>query len=208
MTDLPIILSSVTAVSLIAFVGIIFIGLKEAFLKRILMALVGFASGSLIGGAFIHLLPEAVEKTGQGIFYYATAGIIFFFVTEKFLYWRHCHEEKCSVHMFVYLNLIGDGIHNFIDGMIIAASFMLSYDLGFATTLAVVFHEIPQEIGDFAVLIYGGLKKKKALAYNFASALTAIAGSLVTYYSAAYINGLEQFLVPFAAGGFMHACKF
>ena len=94
MADLAIILSSVTAVSLVAFVGIIFVGLKEAFLKSILMALVGFASGSLIGGAFIHLLPEAVEKTGQDIFYYAIAGIIFFFVTEKFLYWRHCHEEK------------------------------------------------------------------------------------------------------------------
>jgi zinc and cadmium transporter len=204
MADLAIILSSVTVVSLVAFVGIFFAGLKEAFLKRILMALVGFASGSLIGGAFIHLLPEAMEKTGQGIFHYAIAGIIFFFFTEKFLYWRHCHEEKCAVHMFVYLNLIGDGIHNFVDGMIIAASFMLSYDLGFAATLAVIFHEIPQEIGDFAVLIYGGLEKRKALTYNFLSALTAIAGSVVTYYSAAYIHGVEQLLVPFAAGGFIY----
>jgi zinc and cadmium transporter len=204
MADLAIILSSVTVVSLVAFVGIIFVGLKEAFLKRILMALVGFASGSLIGGAFIHLLPEAVETTGEGTFYYAIAGIILFFVTEKFLYWRHCHEENCKIHMFVYLNLIGDGIHNFVDGMIIAASFMLSYDLGLATTLAVISHEIPQEIGDFAVLIYGGLKKKKALAYNFLSALTAIAGSLVTYYSAAYVHGINQFLVPFAAGGFIY----
>ncbi len=204
MADLIVILASVTVVSLVAFVGILFIGLKEAFLKRILMALVGFASGSLIGGAFIHLLPEALEEASQAIFYYVIIGIVFFFTMEKFLYWRHCHEEKCPVHMFAYLNLIGDGIHNFIDGMIIAASFILSYDLGVATTLAVIFHEIPQEIGDFGVLIYGGFTRRRALAYNFVSALTAIAGSLVTYYSTFYIQGVEPFLVPFAAGGFIY----
>jgi len=190
-------------VSLIAFIGILFIGLKEAFLKRISMALVGFASGSLIGGAFIHLLPESLEETGQTVFYYVIIGIVFFFIMEKFLYWRHCHEEKCPVHTFAYLNLIGDGIHNFIDGMLIAASFILSYDLGVATTLAVIFHEIPQEIGDFGVLIYGGFTKRKALAYNFVSALTAIAGALIIYYLA-YIQGIEHFLVPFAAGGFIY----
>ena len=203
MADLIVILASVTAVSLIAFIGILFIGLKEAFLKRILMALVGFASGSLIGGAFIHLLPESLEKTGQALFYYVIVGIVFFFIMEKFLYWRHCHEGKCPIHIFAYLNLIGDGIHNFIDGMIIAASFIISYDLGTATTLAVIFHEIPQEIGDFGVLIYGGIGKRKALAYNFVSALTAIVGALITYHLA-YIQGIEQFLVPFAAGGFIY----
>lgn len=203
MADLIVILGSVTVVSLIAFIGILFIGLKEAFLRRILMALVGFASGSLIGGAFIHLLPESLEETGQVIFYYVIVGIVFFFIMEKFLYWRHCHEGKCPIHIFAYLNLIGDGVHNFIDGMIIAASFILSYDLGIATTLAVIFHEIPQEIGDFGVLIYGGIGKRKALAYNFVSALAAIVGALITYHLA-YIQGLEQFLVPFAAGGFIY----
>ena len=204
MADLIAILASVIIVSLVAFVGIIFIGLQEAFLKRIVMALVGFASGSLIGGAFIHLLPESLEKSGQAMFYYVVVGIVFFFVMEKFLYWRHCHEETCPVHIFAYVNLIGDGIHNFIDGMIIAASFALSYDLGFATTLAVIFHEIPQEIGDFGVLIYGGLSKRRALAYNFISALTAVAGSLVTYYLTSYVQDVGGFLVPFAAGGFIY----
>jgi len=193
----------VTVVSLVAFVGILFIGLKEAFLKRIVMALVGFASGSLIGGAFIHLLPESLEETGQVAFHYVIAGIVFFFVMEKFLYWRHCHKGECPVHIFAYLNLIGDGIHNFIDGMVIAASYILSWDLGVATTLAVIFHEIPQEIGDFGVLIYGGLTKGKALAYNFVSALTAVAGAFITYHLA-YIQGIERFLVPFAAGGFIY----
>jgi zinc and cadmium transporter len=204
MTDLSVILASVIVVSLVAFVGIVFIGLKEAFMKRILMALVGFASGSLIGGAFIHLLPEALEKSDQAAFYYVVVGIVFFFIMEKFLCWRHCHEEACPVHVFAYVNLVGDGIHNLIDGMIIAASFVLSYDVGFATTLAVIFHEIPQEIGDFGVLIYGGLTKRKALAYNFVSALTAVVGSLATYYLASYIQGVESFLIPFAAGGFIY----
>jgi zinc and cadmium transporter len=203
MADLTAILASVTIVSLVSFVGIVFIGLKEAFLRRILTALIGFASGSLIGGAFIHLLPEAFEETGQATFYPVVIGIIFFFAMEKFLYWRHCHEEKCPVHTFAYLNLIGDGVHNFIDGMIIAASFILSYDLGIATTLAVVFHEVPQEIGDFGVLIYGGLTRKRALAYNFASALTAVVGALTVYFLA-FIQTAEHLLVPFAAGGFIY----
>ena len=203
IADLIVVLASVTLVSLVAFVGILFIGLKEAFLKRIVMALVGFASGSLIGGAFIHLLPESLEEAGQVAFHYVVAGIVFFFVMEKFLYWRHCHEGECPVHIFVYLNLSGDGIHNFIDGMIIAASYILSYDLGVATTLAVIFHEIPQEIGDFGILVYGGFSRSKALAYNFVSALTAVVGALITYHLA-YIQGIEHFLVPFAAGGFIY----
>ena len=204
MDDLIVILAAVTTVSLISFMGILFIGLKEAFLRRILMALVGFASGSLIGGAFFHLLPEASVKTGQDMWQHVVTGIVFFFVMEKFLYWRHCHDGKCPVHIFAYLNLIGDGLHNLTDGIVIAASFLVSHSLGFATTLAVIFHEIPQEIGDFGILIYGGFGKKRALTYNFVSALTAVIGSLIAYYLASYIQGVEQFLVPFAAGGFIY----
>ncbi|MEM3459401.1 MAG: ZIP family metal transporter [Candidatus Bathyarchaeia archaeon] len=203
MNDLAAILASVTTVSLIAFAGIIFIGSKEGFLKRILMALVGFSSGTLLGGAFLHLLPEAYEANGTSTFYYVILGIVVFFALEKFFYWRHCHEEECPVHMFVYLNLIGDGIHNFIDGAVIAATFMFRFDLGFATTLAVIFHEIPQEIGDFGVLVYGGLSKKKALTYNFISAITAILGALITYFLI-YLHDVTAMLVPFAAGGFIY----
>lgn len=203
MNDLAAILASVTMVSLIAFAGIIFIGSKESFLKRILMALVGFSSGTLLGGAFLHLLPEAYEVNKTNTFYYVILGIVVFFALEKFFYWRHCHEEECPVHMFVYLNLIGDGIHNFIDGAVIAATFMFSFDLGFATTLAVIFHEIPQEIGDFGVLVYGGLSKKKALTYNFISAITAVLGALATYFLS-YLHGITILLVPFAAGGFIY----
>lgn len=204
MADLIVILASVAAVSLVAFIGLLFIGLKEALIGRILMALVGFASGSLIGGAFFHLLPDALEEKGLIIWQLVVTGILFFFVMEKFLYWRHCHDGKCPVHIFAYLNLIGDGIHNLVDGVTIAASFLVSYSLGFATTLAVVFHEIPQELGDFGVLLYGGFGKKKALTYNFLSALAAVAGALITYYLASQIENVAQFLVPFAAGGFIY----
>jgi zinc and cadmium transporter len=208
MNDLIAILASVIAVSLIAFVGILFVGLKESLLKRILTALIGFASGTLLGGAFLHLLPEAIEMNEATAFYYVIIGIVSFFALEKFLYWRHCHEEECPVHMFVYLNLIGDGVHNFIDGMIIAATYIISfaagnYHLGFATTLAVISHEIPQEIGDFGVLIYGGLSKRKALTYNFLSAVTAILGAITTYFLT-YVQSVETLLVPFAAGGFIY----
>ncbi|NWG11043.1 ZIP family metal transporter [Candidatus Bathyarchaeota archaeon] len=206
MSELIAILASVTTVSLIAFIGIVFIGLKEKLLKRILVALVGFASGTLLGGAFLHLLPEVAESSMTLTpFFYVIIGIVLFFALEKFLYWRHCHEGECPVHMFVYLNIFGDGIHNFIDGMIIAAAYLSSgsFELGFAVTLAVIFHEIPQEIGDFGVLIYGGFSKKRALGYNFLSAITAILGALVTYYLA-NIENISALLVPFAAGGFIY----
>jgi zinc and cadmium transporter len=205
MNNLIAILASVTAVSLIAFVGIIFIGLKEEKLKRLTMILVGFSSGTLLGGAFLHLLPESLNPDNDPatVLWYVMVGIVIFFTLEKFLYWRHCHEKECPTHTFVYLNLIGDGIHNFIDGMVIAATFMLSFELGFATTLAVIFHEVPQEIGDFGVLVYGGLNRKKALTYNFISAITAILGALATYFLA-YLRSIETLLVPFAAGGFIY----
>lgn len=205
MNDLVAILASVTVVSLISFVGVIFIGLKESLLRRIVMALVGFASGTLLGGAFFDLLPEAVNMINPPItiFYFVTLGIIVFFCIEKFLYWRHCHEEECQVHTFAYISLVGDGVHNFIDGMIIAATFVLGFELGFITTLAVISHEIPQEIGDFGVLIYSGLGKRKALTYNFISALTAILGAIVTYY-VVYLRSNYALLVPFAAGGFIY----
>jgi len=205
VADLLLILASVTAVSLVSFIGVFFIGLKEAVLGKILMALVGFASGSLIGAVFFDLIPEAAES-GQAIWLYVVAGILIFFVMEKFLYWRHCHEGNCEVHNFAYLNIIGDGTHNFIDGMLIAAGFLTSASLGYTTTLAVMFHEIPQELGDYGVLLYGGFGTKKALAYNFLSAVTAVAGALVTYFlvESSRVQILAELLVPFAAGGFIY----
>jgi len=120
MADLIVILASVATVSLMSLIGILFVGLKEASIEHIIMVLIGFASGSLIWAAFFDLLPESLENAGQGMWQYVVFGIVFFFVMEKFFYWRHCHDEKCTVHPFAYLNLIGDGMHNFVDGAVIA----------------------------------------------------------------------------------------
>jgi len=123
---------------------------------------------------------------------------------EKYLYWRHCHKGECEIHTFTYLNLIGDGIHNLIDGLIIGASFFADIRIGVVTTAAIVLHEIPQELGDFAILVYGGFSKLKALFFNFLSALTAVLGTIIGYTFASQIGGFSAVLVPIAAGGFIY----
>jgi zinc and cadmium transporter len=158
-----------------------------------------------MGGAFLHLIPEAVEKSqGTDIFLFVLVGFILFFVIEKVLHWRHCHKGKCDVHTFTYMNLVGDTIHNFIDGLILAASFVTSVELGLTTTIAIAAHEIPQEIGDFGVLIYGGFKKKKAIILNFIVALTIVIGGLIGYFISKSVESAVTFLLPFAAGGFIY----
>ncbi|MBS7655124.1 ZIP family metal transporter [Candidatus Bathyarchaeota archaeon] len=199
------ILGSVILVSFISLIGLFTLIIKEKVLNNILFSLVGFSAGALIGGAFIHLLPEALSQTNSiVIFLYVILGFTLFFLLEKILYWRHCHEEKCPIHMFTYLNLIGDGIHNFIDGLIIAASFIVGIPLGITTTIAVIAHEIPQELGDFGVLIYGGFTKFKALFWNFISALTAVFGALFGYFFITYVENIASHLIPFTAGGFLY----
>lgn len=198
------ILISVILVSLLSFIGVFFLALKKEFLNRFLGVFVSFACGSLLGGAFFHLLPESVEQLGKSSFVWIVISFLFFFILEKFLHWRHCHKDRCDVHAFTYLNLIGDGIHNLIDGAIIAAAFLTDFSIGVSATLAIIFHEIPQEIGDFFILIYGGWKRKKALIFNFISALTAILGALLIYFFSKQVSGLIPVLLPFAAGSFIY----
>jgi len=199
---------SVCIVSLISLVGILTFSLRRETLRSILLYLVSFSAGGLFGDAFIHLIPEAVEEGGFGLntSIYILLGIIFSFIVEKFLQWRHCHIPTSGEHPhpFAHMNLFGDAVHNFIDGLIIAGSYIVSPSLGVATTLAVVFHEIPQEIGDFGVLIYGGFKKSRALLFNFLSALTAIFGAFTSLGLSLYMKGFISFLVPFAAGQFIY----
>ena len=200
------ILASTFLVSLISLIGIFTFLLKEKQLHRILFYLIGFSAGALIGGAFLHILPESLElNSSTFVFSWLIGGIVLFYVMERYFFWRHCHEEgQCKVHSFTYLNLIGDGFHNFLDGMIIAASFMVSIHVGIVTTLAVIFHEIPQELGDFGVLIYGGFSKSKALLCNFISALAAMAGALVGYFIAGAASGFSSIILPLTAGGFIY----
>ncbi len=200
------ILASTFFVSLISLVGIFTLTLRENLLHKILFCLIGFSAGALIGSAFLHILPECLENNkSTTVFSYLILGIIIFFMMERYLHWRHCHEEGiCKTHAFTYLNLVGDGFHNFIDGMVIAASFMVSLKLGLVTTLAIILHEIPQELGDFAVLIYGGFTKKKALLFNFASALMAVIGAVAGYFITDLSKSFSNFILPFTAGGFIY----
>jgi len=198
------ILLSVILVSLVSFMGVLFIALKEKTINRILNFLVSFACGALLGGAFLHLLPESAENLGEKSFVFVIVAFLAFFILEKIFRWRHCHLGHCSTHSFAYLNLLGDGLHNFVDGAVIAAAFLTNISLGISTTLAVILHEIPQEIGDFSILLYGGIERKRALLFNFASAVTAIFGALAVYFFAGKVSGLIPFLLPFAAGGFIY----
>lgn len=202
LSTLAWILTSTLIVSAISLIGILFLSVNQSLFRKMLLVLVSFASGTLLGGAFLHLIPEALLNGGENLFIVILSGILVFFLLEKFL-WRHCHERDCPVHVFAYLNLLGDGIHNFIDGILIAASFLTSTPLGFATALAVVSHEIPQEIGDFGILVYGGFSKVKALSYNLLSALMAFVGALLTYSFSAYLPSSSYFLM-FAAGSFIY----
>ncbi|MHB8154497.1 MAG: ZIP family metal transporter [Candidatus Omnitrophota bacterium] len=200
------ILASTFIVSLISLVGIFTLAIKDNLLHKVLFCLIGFSAGALIGSAFLHILPECLENNkSTTVFSYLILGIIIFFIMERFLHWRHCHEEgACKTHAFTYLTLVGDGFHNFIDGMVIAASFMASFQLGLVTTLAIILHEIPQELSDFAILVYGGFTKKKALLFNFASALMAMIGALAGYFINDYIQGFSNFILPLTAGGFIY----
>lgn len=204
METLLAIILGVIFVSLISFVGVFFLAIKEKTLNNLLEIFIAFACGSLLGDALFHLLPESFKNLGEGASFWIAFSFLFFFALEKFFYWRHCHEGHCEVHPFTYLNLIGDALHNFIDGAIIAASFLANFSLGLGTILAVIFHEIPQEIGDFSILLYGGMKKKKALFLNFLTALTAILGAVAVYLFSDKITGLTEILLPFAAGNFLY----
>lgn len=198
-------LISTFIVSLISLVGIFTLAIKDKWLQNILFYLIGFSTGALIGGAFLHILPEALKKADTTVvFYYLIFGIALFFLMEKYFYWRHCHNGICDIHAFTYLNLIGDGFHNFIDGMIIAVSFIISIKLGLITTLAIIFHEIPQELGDFGVLVYGGFTKRRALIFNFISALTAMIGAIIGYIASGAIVHFVNFILPLTGGGFIY----
>jgi len=202
-------LTSVVVVSLISLIGIATLSIKIDRLRKILIYLISFSAGALIGDAFIHLLPEAVEESGGFsimISLYVILGIVISFVIEKFIHWRHCHMPITTEHKhpFAWMNLFGDSIHNFIDGLIIGAAYLVSIPVGIATTTAVILHEIPQEIGDFGVLIHGGFSIKKALLLNFAVALTAILGTVAVLIFGAQSENLSLFLVPFAAGNFIY----
>lgn len=201
-------IGSVFITSLAALLGIFSFAINNDKLRQILIYMISFSAGALFGDAFLHLLPEVVETHGFGtdISLAILSGIVVFFLIEKVIHWRHCHMPitKNHVHHFALMNLVGDGVHNFIDGVIIAASYLVSLPVGIATTIAVLLHEIPQEISDFGILIHGGFSKTKAILINFLTALIALIGAALTLILNNYMGSFIVLLTPFAAGGFIY----
>lgn len=197
-------LLAVTAISLIGAVGLVI--KREAF-QRGLIVVISFAAGALLGDAFLHLLPEVAEsETGLDLTASLSllGGVVAFFVLEKMLHWHHSHiPHEDVLHPVAVTNLVGDALHNFVDGAIVAASFAVSTQLGIATTVAIALHEIPQELGDFGILLHAGLKPKRALMLNFLTGLAAVAGGIATL-AFIEVTALERVLVPFSAGAFVY----
>ncbi len=199
------ILAATLVVSLISLVGIAFT-LREKWLNRALSTLVAIAAGALMGAAFLHLIPEAITQTGNrtDVLIYLLIGFVFFFILEQFLHWHHQHGTEQKIQPFSYLILVSDSVHNFFDGLAIAASFMISLPAGIITTVAVTLHEIPQEFGDFAVLVYGGFSRKQALLFNFLSGITALIGGITGYFAFSLMQVAIPYLMLFVSGSFIY----
>ncbi|MBU0727955.1 ZIP family metal transporter [Patescibacteria group bacterium] len=201
-------LLSVIIISLISFIGILILVLRQKNIKKFLLFIVSFAAGAMLGDVFIHLLPELIKEGSFTLMtsVYILAGIVLFFILEKIMHWRHCHlsAAKDHVHPLAFMNLVGDAVHNFIDGILIAGSYMLSIPVGIATTIAVVLHEIPQEMGDFGVLLHSGMKIKKAIFFNFLISLTAILGALFALVIGGSGHEIADVVIPITIGGFLY----
>ena len=201
-------LLSVAIVSALSLAGITTLIFNKELNKNKLLYMVSFSAGGLLGGAFFHLIPEASKSSGftSTVSIFILVGIFASFIVEQLLKWRHCHvpTSEDHPHSFAYMNLIGDAVHNMIDGIIIGGSYLVSTSMGIVTTLAVCLHELPQEIGDFGVLVYAGFMRRKALKYNFLTALTAFVGVIIALSLNVYVEGLTKYLIPFAAGNFIY----
>lgn len=208
-------LLSVFVVSLISLIGIFSLPLSNKSLEKVLLYFVSFSAGALFGDAFIHLLPQAtVHGFTLKISLYILLGIVISFFIEKVIHWHHCHHsgkhyDECAHHRhkeksFAYMNIFGDLVHNFIDGLIIGGSYLVSIPVGLATTIAVILHEIPQEIGDFGILLHAGFTKTRALVYNFLTSLSAFIGVGIALIIGLKSEAFFLFLLPFAAGTFIY----
>ena len=207
MTTWGYTLGAVSAVSLLSFIGAIVLLVRKDLVRRSILVLISFSVGALLGDALVHILPELAQDGGltAGTSFLMLAGIGGFFVLEKFLHWHHAHIASEDVlHPVAVTNLVGDAIHNFVDGAIIAGAFLASAPLGLATTLAVALHEIPQEIGDLGILVHAGLKPRRALLLNFGSALAALAGGALTLVASEGVENLSRPLLAITAGGFIY----
>jgi zinc and cadmium transporter len=211
---------SVIIVSLISIIVAIPFLIKKKMSDKTLLFLLSISVGVLLSTVFVNFLPEIFLHVGEhsGHEHQNTLilsltillGFLVMFIIEKFVHYHHekkCEDGNCG-HGHAYnlapVNLIGDGIHNFIDGLVIAGAYAVNITLGIATTISIIFHEVPQEIADMGVLLYSGMSKKKALCFNFLSAATAILGAIFGIFISTKIEGFTQFIIPFAAGNFVY----
>lgn len=202
---------SVFVVSLVSFVGIFSFSVKSERLNTFLIYIISFSAGALFGDAFIHMMPDIVKTQGFELktAVYLLFGILVFFILEKIVHHQQYHsrdvkEKHGRVKPFAYVNLAGGSLHNFIDGVVIAAGYFASFPTGIATTIAVVLHEIPHEFGDFGILVHGGFSKNKALFVNFLTALFAIVGAVIALWVQSRVEGIMTILLPIAAGGMIY----
>ena len=201
-------LLSVVVVSLASLIGIVTISISEQRLQKFIFFMVSLAVGAMFGDTCIHLLPQSFEQAGDRLAtsLYILTGIFTFFLLEKFLLWRHEHvpQKDAAIHPVGYVNLIADGLHNLIDGLLIGASYLVSIPVGLGTTLAVLLHEIPQEIGDFGVLLHAGFSKTRALTLNFLCGTLSILGALVALIAGSAASRFPMIILPLTAGGFIY----
>lgn len=211
-TSLYAILSAI-GISLLSLLGIIFFLVEETLIRKSLLYFVSFSTGALFGDVFLHILPDLAEGKGLTIrvMLFLLSGILFSFAVEKVIRWRHCHtlpesepEQGHHHHPVGIMSALGESVHNFIDGVVIGASYLVSVPLGVATTLAIIFHEIPHEIGNVAVLLHSGFPRRKALLINLLSASAAIVGTVGVLLASRAFTSVTDFLLPFAGGNLLY----
>lgn len=211
-TPLLFTIGSVAVISLCSFLGTLLLTARERFVSKAMPYLVAFATGAVLGIVFFHLLPEVMEstepRTGS---MFVLGGVLLAFCIEKFIHWHHCHhvdhhdeEEGHHTHPVGPLIVIGDSLHNFIDGMLIASAFFVSVPLGIATAIGIILHEVPQELSDMALLLHSGFSRGRALLWNTLSSCAAIVGAVVAIGFAQWVEGIELVLLPIAAGNFLY----
>ena len=197
------IICATLVVSMVGLVGIFSLFTSEQILKKSIKVLVAFSAGALLGGGFFHLLAEALEKmTIIQTFSITLIGFLVFFILEEYLHWHQC--EECEIHPFSYLMIVGDSVHNILDGLVIAGTFMVSTHLGIITTILIIAHEVPQELGVFGVLVSGGFDRSRALFYSFLAQCTCILGGIFGYLFFSRMEMFSLFIIPFTAGGFIY----